>query len=141
MHPKDKVCVVTGAAGGIGEAIARAYAAAGDRLGQVAREIGGLAVIGDIGREADVKALVAAAEAKFGPVDIFFSNAGIARAGHEDALDADWEASWRVHVMSHVYAARAVVPGMLARGSGYLLNTASAAGRSATATPRAPAAA
>lgn len=141
MHPKDKVCVVTGAAGGIGEAVARAYAAAGargvvladlpaagDRLNDVAREIGGLAVAGDIGREADVQALVAAAEAKFGPVDIFFSNAGIARVGHEDALDADWEASWRVHVMSHVFAARALVPGMLKRGSGYLLNTASAAG-------------
>lgn len=141
MHPKDKVCVVTGAAGGIGEAIARAYAAAGargvvvadlpaagDQLNEVARSTGGLAVTGDVGREGDVKALIGAAEAKFGPVDIFFSNAGIARAGHEDALDADWEASWRVHVMAHVYAARALVPGMLKRGSGYLLNTASAAG-------------
>jgi NAD(P)-dependent dehydrogenase (short-subunit alcohol dehydrogenase family) len=141
MQPKDKVCVVTGAAGGIGEAIARAFAAAGargvvvsdlpaarDRLEKVAQSIGGLAVAGDVGVEADVKALIGAAEAKFGPVDIFFSNAGISRPGHEDALDAAWEASWRVHVMAHVYAARALVPGMLQRGSGYLLNTASAAG-------------
>ncbi len=63
-----------------------------------------------------------------GPVDVFFSNAGLSRKGQETASDADWDVSWRVHVMSHVFAARALVPGMLARGSGYLLNTASAAG-------------
>jgi NAD(P)-dependent dehydrogenase (short-subunit alcohol dehydrogenase family) len=79
-------------------------------------------------RKADVQALIAAAEARFGPVDIFFSNAGLSRKGQETASDADWDVSWRVHVMSHVFAARALVPGMLARGSGYLLNTASAAG-------------
>ena len=59
---------------------------------------------------------------------MFFSNAGLSRKGQESASDADWDVSWRVHVMSHVFAARALVPGMLARGSGYLLNTASAAG-------------
>jgi NAD(P)-dependent dehydrogenase (short-subunit alcohol dehydrogenase family) len=59
---------------------------------------------------------------------VFFSNAGLSRKGQETASDADWDVSWRVHVMSHVFAARALVPGMLARGSGYLLNTASAAG-------------
>ena len=141
MHVKDKVCVVTGAAGGIGEAIARAYAAAGARgvvvadlknsrepLAQVAGDIDGLAITADVGVEADIRALIAAAEDKYGPVDIFFSNAGLSRKGQETASDADWEVSWRVHVMSHVFAARALVPGMLARGSGYLLNTASAAG-------------
>src|ERR1700710_1517870 len=141
MHIKDKVCVVTGAASGIGEAVARAYAEAGargvvvadlkssrERLANVAGEIDGLAVTADVGLEADVKALIAATEAKFGPVDMFFSNAGLSRKGQESADDADWDVSWRVHVMRHVFAARALVPGMLARGSGYLLNTASAAG-------------
>ena len=141
MHVKDKVCIVTGAASGIGEAVARAYAAAGargvvvadlrtsrDRLAKVAGEIDGLAVTCDVGQEEDIKALIAAAEDKYGPVDVFFSNAGLSRKGQEQASDADWDVSWRVHVMSHVFAARALVPGMLARGSGYLLNTASAAG-------------
>ena len=59
---------------------------------------------------------------------VFFSNAGIGRGGHEDATDKDWADSWAIHVMAHVYAARALVPGMLKRKSGYLLNTASAAG-------------
>ena len=141
MHIKDKVCVVTGAASGIGEAVARAYAAAGARgvvvadlktsrarLAKVAGDIEGLAVTADVGEEADIKALIAAAEARYGAIDVFFSNAGLSRKGQESAADADWEVSWRVHVMSHVFAARALVPGMLARGSGYLLNTASAAG-------------
>jgi NAD(P)-dependent dehydrogenase (short-subunit alcohol dehydrogenase family) len=98
------------------------------RLAGVAGDIDGFAVTADVGEETDVQALIAAAEARFGPVDIFFSNAGLSRKGQETASDADWEESWRVHVMSHVFAARALVPGMLARGSGYLLNTASAAG-------------
>jgi NAD(P)-dependent dehydrogenase (short-subunit alcohol dehydrogenase family) len=136
MLVRDKVCVVTGAASGIGAAVARAYAEGGalgvvvadlkssrDRLASVAGDIDGLA-----GQESDIQALIAAAEEKFGPVDVFFSNAGLSRKGHETASDADWDVSWRVHVMSHVFAARALVPGMLARGSGYLLNTASAAG-------------
>src|SRR3982074_964409 len=154
MHVKDKVCVVTGAASGIGEALARAYAEAGARgvvvadlkaprarLAGVASAIDGLAVTADVGQESDIQALIAAAEAKYGPVDIFFSNAGLSRKGQESAVDADWDVSWRGHGMSHVLAARArvhvispgvaapaLVPGMLARGSGYLLNTASAAG-------------
>jgi NAD(P)-dependent dehydrogenase (short-subunit alcohol dehydrogenase family) len=139
MKVKGKVCVVTGAAGGIGEAIARRYAREGAkgvvvadmdaaRLEKVAKDIGGLAVAGDIGKEAEVERLIAEAEKKYGPVDIFFSNAGIGRGGHEDANDKDWADSWAIHVMAHVYAARALVPQMLKRGEGYLLNTASAAG-------------
>jgi NAD(P)-dependent dehydrogenase (short-subunit alcohol dehydrogenase family) len=141
MQVKGKVCVVTGGASGIGEAVARAYAAAGargvvvadlkssrERLAAVAGDIDGLAVTADVGLEEDVRALIAAAEAKYGPVDVFFSNAGLSRKGQETASDADWDVSWRVHVMSHVFAARVLLPGMLARGSGYLLNTASAAG-------------
>src|SRR5256714_9320447 len=141
MHVKSKVCDVTAAVGGIGEPVARAYAERGargvvvadlktsrDRLAKVAGDIDGLAVTADVGVEDDVKALIAATEAKYGPVDVFFSNAGLSRKGQESASDADWDVSWRVHVMSHVFAARALVPGMLARRSGYLLHTASAAG-------------
>ena len=139
MKVKDKICVVTGAAGGIGEAVARRYVKEGAkgvvvadrdaaRLEKVAKDIGALAVAGDIGQEADVQKLIAEAEKKFGQIDVFFSNAGIGRGGHEDATDKDWADSWAIHVMAHVYAARALVPKMLARGEGYLLNTASAAG-------------
>ena len=141
MHIKDKVCVVTGGASGIGEATARAFAEAGargvvvadlktnrDKLAQVAGDIDGLAVAADVGQEEDIKALIAAAEDKYGAIDVFFSNAGLSRKGQEDASDADWDVSWRVHVMSHVFVARALVPKMLARGSGYLISTASAAG-------------
>jgi len=141
MQIKDKVCIITGGASGIGEATARAFADAGargvvvadlktsrERLAQVAGDIDGLAVTADVGQEEDMLALIAAAEAKYGATDVFFSNAGLSRKGQESASDADWDVSWRVHVMSHVFVARALVPKMLARGSGYLLNTASAAG-------------
>jgi len=139
MKIKDKVCVVTGAGRGIGEAIARRFAREGakgvvvaDRasseLEEVAKDIGGLAVACDVAHEPDIRQLIAAAETRFGPIDIFFSNAGIGRGGHEDATDKDWAESWAIHVMAHVYAARALVPKMLERGGGYLLNTASAAG-------------
>ena len=141
MDIKGKVCVVTGGASGIGEATARAFAQAGARgvvvadlktsrarLAEVAGDIDGLAVTADVSEEADIRALIAATEAKFGDIDVFFSNAGLSRKGQESASDADWDVSWRVNVMSHVFAARALVPKMLARRSGYLLNTASAAG-------------
>jgi NAD(P)-dependent dehydrogenase (short-subunit alcohol dehydrogenase family) len=139
MKVKDKVCVVTGAAGGIGEAIARRYAKEGakgvvvadmdaGRLQKVANDIKGIAVVCDVAKEAEVRHLIAQAEKSYGPVDVFFSNAGIGRGGHEDASDKDWADSWAIHVMAHVYAARALVPGMLERKSGYLINTASAAG-------------
>src|ERR1700749_3363293 len=101
MHIKNKVCVVTGAASGIGEAVTRAYAEAGargvvladlknsrERLAKGAGDIDGLAVPSDGGEEADIRALIAAAQAKYGPIDIFFSNAGLSRKGQETASDA-----------------------------------------------------
>ncbi len=102
MHPRGKVCVVTGAASGIGEAVARAYAEAGakgvviadlnaERLAKVASDIDALAVPTDVSQESDIKALIDKAEARFGPVDVFYSNAGISRAGQQDASDADWD--------------------------------------------------
>jgi NAD(P)-dependent dehydrogenase (short-subunit alcohol dehydrogenase family) len=131
--------VVTGAASGIGRAMARRFSAAGARAvvaadldgagaEEVAAETGGLAVRTDVGREPDLLALIARAEQANGPIDLFCSNSGIAVGGGPDASDEDWDRVWRVHVMSHVWAARALLPAMIARGEGYLLNTASAAG-------------
>ena len=87
-----------------------------------------LAVPTDVSRESDVIALVGRTEESCGPVDLFCSNAGIAIGGGAEAPDESWERIWRVNVMAHVHAARALLPGMIARGEGYLLNTASAAG-------------
>jgi len=139
MKLSGKNIIITGGASGIGHALAvrfRAEGAAGitvadlqeDKLAEVAREVDGLAVPCDVSKEADIQNLVARAEAAQGPVDVFCSNAGLVRYGWEEAPDEIWEANWQVHVMAHVYAARAVIPGMLERGGGYLVNTASAAG-------------
>ena len=139
MKLEGKVAVVTGAASGIGRALARRFKAEGAKgiavadvqegpLQEVAAEIDGIAVVADVAREADIVRLVDAAEAKFGAIDVFCSNAGIARLGGEESPDEEWQLNWDIHLMAHVYAARAVVPKMLARGTGYLVNTASAAG-------------
>jgi NAD(P)-dependent dehydrogenase (short-subunit alcohol dehydrogenase family) len=144
MRVEGKVVVVTGAGRGIGRALARRFAAEGakgvavgdldqDNAEAVAAElastgVGALGVRTDVGVERDVRALVEAAEVAFGPVDLCCSNAGIAVGGGVEASDEDWQRIWDVNVMAHVYAARAVLPSMLARGEGYLLNTASAAG-------------
>jgi NAD(P)-dependent dehydrogenase (short-subunit alcohol dehydrogenase family) len=145
VEVRDRVVVVTGGASGIGAALCRRFAAEGagavvvaDRDGHgaatVAGTIGGLAVTLDVAVEREVKALVERAVQRFGGIDLFCSNAGVALGGGfgEDAgpfaPDEAWRSSFDVNVMAHVYAARAVLPAMLARGSGYLLNTASAAG-------------
>jgi NAD(P)-dependent dehydrogenase (short-subunit alcohol dehydrogenase family) len=139
MNLRGKIAVVTGAASGIGRAAALRFkkeGAAGlvladlssERLKPVEKETGGLAVQCDVGKEADVQRLVREAESRFGRVDVFFSNAGIFRQGDIHAPDAEWELNWKVHVMAHVYAARAVVDKMVERGEGYFLVTASAAG-------------
>jgi NAD(P)-dependent dehydrogenase (short-subunit alcohol dehydrogenase family) len=98
-------------------------------VGAVADEIGGLAVVTDVGREADIVALIAAAEERYGPIDLFFSNAGVAGpGGGPEASDDELQATWEINVMAHVWAARALLPGWVERGEGYLLSTASAAG-------------
>jgi len=139
MQLKNKVCVVTGAAGGIGAALARQFAAKGakgivvadiqDDLAQgVADEVGGKAFIGDMTQETDIQALITMAEETYGDIDVFCSNAGIIRLGTEQASNDEWQLCWDLHLMAHVYAARALAPKMATRGEGYLVNTASAAG-------------
>ena len=142
MDIQGKVVVVTGGGSGIGKAMCQRFAQDGARgvlvadldgaaAEAVAASIGGMRGIGrrvDVSVEAEVQALVQAAGEAFGQVDVFCSNAGIILRADEDAPNADWQRHWDVNVMAHVYAARAVLPQMLARGEGYLVHTASAAG-------------
>jgi len=139
MEISNKVIVVTGGGNGIGRALCRRFAAGGARAivvadidaaaaRTVADEVGGVALDTDVTRESDVQRLVAQTLDRHGAIDLFCSNAGIAKNGDETASDAEWARCWDVHVMAHVFAARAVLPSMLARGAGYLLQTVSAAG-------------
>jgi NAD(P)-dependent dehydrogenase (short-subunit alcohol dehydrogenase family) len=82
----------------------------------------------DVTAAAEVQALVDTVLSRFGRVDLFCSNAGVTSGGGVDAPDGDWDRAWRVNVLAHLYGARAVLPSMLERGSGYLLQTCSAAG-------------
>jgi NAD(P)-dependent dehydrogenase (short-subunit alcohol dehydrogenase family) len=139
MLINDKVVIVTGGASGIGRALCERFAKDGargvvvadldeDRAQRVAAAIGGAAQGVDVADEAQVQRLVQVATERYGQVDLFCSNAGILVRRDEDASNADWQRHWDVNVMAHVYAARAVLPQMLARGEGYLLQTVSAAG-------------
>lgn len=139
MELNDRVVIVTGAGSGIGEAIARAAHAAGARhvvvadlhgaeAERVAADIGGTAVAIDVRDEAAIQAMVESTLDAHGPIDLFVSNAGfVTSAGLEDSNEAI-QTMWEVHCMAHIYAARAVLPSMIARGEGYILSTASAAG-------------
>jgi NAD(P)-dependent dehydrogenase (short-subunit alcohol dehydrogenase family) len=139
MKLQDKVVVVTGGANGIGRALCRRFASEGARVvvsdvafeaaSNVASEINGIAVKTDVESEVDIIALVAKANEAFGSIDLFCSNAGIGgMPGFEQVTNEGWRQIWEINVMAHIYAARAVLPQMLKRGEGYLLNTASAAG-------------
>jgi NAD(P)-dependent dehydrogenase (short-subunit alcohol dehydrogenase family) len=132
MNLKDKIVVVTGGANGIGAALCRRFTAEGARA-VVCADIETPAgdwpfVRADVAAEADVLRLVREVTERWGPIDLFCSNAGIGVQGGVETPDADWRRAWDVNVMAHVYAARALLPGMLARGQGYLLQTISAAG-------------
>jgi NAD(P)-dependent dehydrogenase (short-subunit alcohol dehydrogenase family) len=138
MDPAGKTAVVTGAASGIGRALAERLAREGARVvvsdidaegaARVAAGIDAVAISCDVSVASQVDALVDAAEAAFGPVDLFCANAGVAGGFDLDTPDDGWDLALSVNVRAHVYAARRLVPGWTERGSGYFLSTASAAG-------------
>lgn len=144
MDITGKTIVVTGGAAGIGAALcarfakgAAAHVIVVDRAiaqaQQVARQIGGIAIQCDVSDERQMVTLINDVETRFAPIDLFCSNAGIAPLDSErgwvaSSSNADWERSWAVNVMAHVYAARALTPRMAKRGGGYFLHTISAAG-------------
>ena len=141
MEMQGKVVIVTGAGSGIGRSLAQRIADNGaeavictdmneENAKETASSIGkkGASVFLDVGDEKAIEAVVREAENKHGRVDLFVSNAGYGQAGGLDLPTADWQKMMNVHTWSHLAAARAVLPGMLERGSGYLLSTASAAG-------------
>ena len=138
MKIADSITVVTGAASGIGRALAQALAQAGAKVicadineagaQETAASINGTAMKCDVSREDDIKHLIEVVEKDFGPIDLFCSNAGILMGGGPEVPNEDWQRIWEINVMSHVWAARHLLPKMLERGEGYFLNTASAAG-------------
>ncbi len=141
MQFDGKSVVITGAGSGIGAAMALAMAAKGarvcvsdldpDKATMVADEVGGIAVQCDVRDEAAIQRLVTQASQSHGDVEIYVSNAGLGKGDPSHAASQPndhWELNWQVHVMSHVYASRALLPKMIERGSGYLVNVASAAG-------------
>lgn len=140
MQVEGRVCVVTGGASGIGKALCERFAAEGarkvvvvdlhaDKAGEVADAIGGHAEGCDVGNEEQITEMLQRVERDIGPIEVLCNNAGIGSGG--DPLTtpmSEWERQWQIHVMSHVYAVRAVLPGMLERGEGYIMHTASMAG-------------
>lgn len=139
MHLNSKVIVITGGGSGIGAAMARRFASEEpsglviadidiDSATDVAEETGGVAVLADVSDPDANRDLIEGTEDRFGPIDLFCANAGIGMVGDEQSDLAMWDRMWGINVMSHVHAARYLVPGWLARGEGYFLATASAAG-------------
>lgn len=140
MELTDRNVVITGAGSGIGRALAERFAQErpralvladldGDAVEALAKQVGGVGVQTDVGREEDVLRLVDRAREVGGHIDLFFSNAGIpGPGGGPEATDREWDRAWRINVMAHVWAARAVLPEMIERGDGYIASTASAAG-------------
>ena len=141
MQINNKIAVVTGGAGGIGSALCRRFATLGakvvvadldaDAAKELAAEIDGVGIGCDVSLEEDVQRAIAVAEEHFGEVDIFVSNAGFGSGDIDHVASASnetWQRNWDVHVMAHVYASRALLPQMIKRGDGYLINVASAAG-------------
>ena len=138
MDIAGKVAVVTGAGSGIGAALTRSFTGNGAQVvaadidlgavAEIASETGAYPIGVDVSKEEDNLRLIEEAERQIGAVDLFCANAGIAYEGSEQSPDEDWERMWRVNFLSHVYAARHLIPRWQSRGAGYLLVTASAAG-------------
>ena len=136
---KDQIIAITGAKGGIGRAIAEMYIANGAKVaisdyvdcGETAKEIGANCYICDVSEEASVKKFIASVEAELGPIDTYISNAGVGSGNGRyvaKASNESWEKAWQINVMGSVYAARALMPSWVERGSGRFVVTASAAG-------------
>jgi len=139
LELKDKIIVVTGAASGIGRAMAIRFKAEGakqvvavdiniDGAEATAELIGGVAMSADVSKEEDIQRVIEATEDTIGPIDLFCSNAGVGMAESINSANKEWQMSWDINVMSHVYASRHLLPRMISRGGGYFLNTSSAAG-------------
>jgi len=140
MDLLDKTAIITGGSGGIGKAMARAFLSEGAKgivladldkgaLDAAAAELGCDSMVCNVTDQQQINELASFTKEKYGQIDLFCSNAGAGGEGLlTDAADEVWQNQWELHVMSHVYAARAVLPDMISRGEGYLLNTASAAG-------------
>jgi NAD(P)-dependent dehydrogenase (short-subunit alcohol dehydrogenase family) len=141
MELSEKVAVITGAGSGIGRALAEAFAAEGatavvctdlngENAAATAEKIGSVATSAelDVGDERAVEQIVVDTQKAHGRLDVFVSNAGYGLPGGLDLPTDEWERMMNVHTWSHLYAARAAIPGMIENGGGYLLNTASAAG-------------
>jgi len=136
---KDKIIVITGSASGIGRALAIRFKAEGAKqivavdiniagAQETAEMIGGVAMNADVSKEEDILRVIEETEAQVGPIDLFCSNAGVGMAESLDSSNREWQMSWDINVMSHVYASRHLLPRMISRGGGYFLNTSSAAG-------------
>ncbi|MDT3446451.1 MULTISPECIES: SDR family oxidoreductase [unclassified Pseudofrankia] len=140
MKLQDRVVVITGSGGGLGEACAHRFAAEGAKVvitdldpagvERVSAAVGGVGLATDITVEGNVRAVADLARRAYGEIDIWFSNAGASGPDQPGEIqeNARWAAAWELHVMAHVYAAREVLPAMLARGDGYLIQTASLVG-------------
>lgn len=141
MDVKNRIAVITGGGGGIGAALAKALADKGAKVvvsdlsleaaQSVAKQVDGAAYTCDVSNEENIQALVEKVESDLGPIDLFCSNAGfgVGEPNHvASASNEVWQKNWDVHVMAHVWASRALLPKMIERGDGYLLNVASAAG-------------
>lgn len=139
MNLEGRNIVVTGAGGGIGRALVQKFVAAGaatvvavdinpDSAAETAALAGCQAMTADISQEEAVRCIIEDTEKEHGPIDLFCSNAGVALGASEQSPNDEWQLSWDINVMAHVYAARHLVPRMIARGGGYFLNTCSAAG-------------
>lgn len=143
MEIRNKIVVVTGGASGIGKSLCERFAAEGARavvvsdidqagidatVASISDKTSALGIKANVGNEVEVEALTQAVLKEYGHIDLFCSNAGIFTAGGEDLATSAWQTIWDINVMAHVFAARSVLPSMLERGEGYLLNTSSAAG-------------
>ena len=137
MEIENKVIVVTGGSGGIGKALATSFINENAKVvivldinfdNSVSESKKLIPVVCDVTNENQLTRIIDEINLEFGLIDIFCSNAGILSLGNEQLPIEDWNKNWNLHVMSHVFAAKKLIPEMLKRGSGYFVNTSSAAG-------------